>query len=646
MRKSKKQPLRQPPIQRGPQHPDVFTHASAWSRELTPEGVGPGDNDEKVISRKAILGVMGISLLIFLALVTQLIQLQVVRGERLRGVAEGNRIRKQITYAPRGRILSRDGTVLASNTASFQLSATPYRLPDSSSKRQDMYQRVAGVLKDESPQTISQSVKEKGLDHPRPVLISERIPRRTALKLEYMLPQLHGFGLSSIPTREYKTGAGLAHIVGYTGRVSERDISQHPDILPNGFIGKTGIEASYDDTLRGQNGVVKTEVDARGKPVRTLREQSTKAGEDVRLTIDYGLQKQFAQAIKRQMRKADVSRASGVIMDPATGAVRAMVSFPQFNHNLFADGISRQQFQRLKTDPAQPMLNRAIAAGYPSGSVIKPIVLLGALDTDTVNEDTIIHDRGSITVRSQYDPSVTFTYEGWNPSGLGPMNARRAIAMSSNIYFYTVAGGNNTFDGMGIDNLVNYLQMFGLGEATNVDLPNETRGRVPTPEWKRAQHGEVWHTGDTYNLAIGQGSLLVSPLQMLRAHSAIANGGNLMRPFLAQKAGPKVAAKPDITARDYRVVREGMRMVTSGSGTTPPSTFADVGASVAGKSGTAETNPGVRDSHAWYSAFAPSQDPQLQGVVILEDGEGGSKYAAPALADAFAWYFQGHDSHE
>jgi penicillin-binding protein 2 len=226
------------------------------------------------------------------------------------------------------------------------------------------------------------------------------------------------------------------------------------------------------------------------------------------------------------------------------------------------------------------------------------------------------------------------------------MNARRAIAMSSNIYFYTVAGGNNTFDGMGIDNLVNYLQMFGLGEATNVDLPNETQGRVPTPEWKRAQHGEVWHTGDTYNLAIGQGSLLVSPLQMLRAHSAIANGGNLMRPFLAQKAGPKVAAKPDITGRDYRVVREGMRMVTSGSGTTPPSTFADVGPSVAGKSGTAETNPGVRDSHAWYSAFAPFENPQLQGVVILEDGEGGSKYAAPALADAFAWYFQGHDSHD
>jgi penicillin-binding protein 2 len=164
------------------------------------------------------------------------------------------------------------------------------------------------------------------------------------------------------------------------------------------------------------------------------------------------------------------------------------------------------------------MLNRVVSAGYPSGSVIKPVVLAGALDTGTVTEDTTIHDRGSITVASQHDPSVTFTYEGWDPDGLGPMDARRAIAMSSNIYFYTVAGGNNQFEGMGIDNLTRYYRKFGLGSSTGIDLPNETEGRVPTPEWKQEEFGQPWYQGDTYNLAIGQGDLLMSPLQLARAH--------------------------------------------------------------------------------------------------------------------------------
>ncbi len=644
MRKRQKQPLRHQPIQHGPHSPDVFAKATEWSQELTPEGIGSGENGEKVISRKAIISIITVSLLVFLALGGQLVQLQVVNGERLRGIAEGNRIRKQITYAPRGQILDRDGTVLASNTASFQLSATPYQLPDSAEERNAMYQRIASVLDDVSVDSITKKVQEKGLDYPQPVLLSDRISRRVALRLEYILPELRGFSLNSIPTREYETGTSLAHILGYVGRVSDQDLEQHPDVLSTGFIGKAGVEAQYDQMLRGQNGVVETEVDARGHPIRTLRERSTRPGEDVRLTIDYGLQKRFARAIKQRMREADVSKASGIIMDPETGAVLAMVSFPSYNNNLFAAGITEQQFQRLKNDPAQPMLNRVIAAGYPSGSVIKPIVLLGALDTDTVTEDTIIHDRGSITVRSQYDPSVTFTYEGWEPSGLGPMNARRAIAMSSNIYFYTVAGGNNTFDGMGVDNLTTYMNMFGLGSKTGVDLSNETSGRVPTPEWKRQQSDQAWYTGDTYNLAIGQGDLLVSPLQMARAHAAIATDGELMRPFVAQNKQPKITARPDISDHDYEVVREGMRMVTSGDGTTSPSTFADVGVTVAGKSGTAETNPGVRDSHAWYSAFAPFEDPQLQGIVMLEGGQGGSQYAAPALADAYAWYFQNHDS--
>lgn len=605
-----------------------------------PGGIGHESQSDKIISRKSLTVVMIVSAVLFVGLLLQLAQLQVVQGERLRGIAEGNRIRKHITYASRGQILDRNGNVLAENTASFQLSITPYLLPDSSVERKHMYRQVADVVDGESSRSIARSIQEKGLDHPQPVLLRERIPREVALRLEYILPELRGFSLDSVPRREYTAKAGLAHIIGYVGRVSDEDLEHNSDILPTDFIGKAGIESRYDEKLRGQNGVIETEVDAQGRPIRTLRERPTQPGEDVRLTLDYGLQKRFAAAIRRQMQEAGVDKGSGVIMDPQTGEVLAMVSFPSYDNNIFARGIDQKTYDRLTSNPTRPMLNRAVAAGYPSGSVIKPIVLLGALDTNTVTEDTIIHDRGALTVTSQYDPSVTFTYEGWDTSGLGPMDARRAIAMSSNIYFYTVAGGDNNFDGMGVDNLTKYMKMFGLGKETGIDLPSETAGRVPTPEWKQEQFNQAWFTGDTYNLAIGQGDLLVSPLQMARAHAAIANGGKLMRPHLSSDARPEVMARPDISDHDYQVAREGMRMVTSGRGTTSPATFANVGVPVAGKSGTAETNPGVRDSHAWYSAFAPYDDPQLQGTVILEGGEGGSQYAAPALAEAYAWYFE------
>lgn len=634
-----KHPLRRTPIRHASQNPDVFSRSSQWKDQLTPGGIGGNTNEEKIISRKSVIGIMAVSTVLFVGLLVQLAYLQVVEGERLRGIAEGNRVREQVTFAPRGRILDRNGVVLAKNTASFQLSATPYQLPDKKEERARMYQRVAGILDTVSVDKIVTTIDEKGLSHPQPVLIEDGVSHKKALQLEYILPELHGFRLSSVPERQYKSEAALAHVLGYVGRISEADLEENPQLHPLDFIGRTGVEDTYDQVLRGQNGVIETEVDARGRPLRTLRERETRSGEDLRLTIDFTLQKRLHTAIRKQMRKAGVTEASGVIMDPDTGEVLAMVSIPSFDNNKFAGGIKENEFRKLVNNPAQPMLNRVVAAGYPSGSVIKPIVLLGALDTGTVTENTIIHDRGEITVRSQYDPSVTFTYEGWDPSGLGAMNARRAIAMSSNIYFYTVAGGNNDIDGMGIDNLTRYMKMFGLGSRTGIDLPNETAGRVPTPAWKKKQFDKGWYTGDTYNLAIGQGNLLVSPLQMARAHAAIANDGKLLKPQLNLDSQTEVVSRPSVQDYYFRVAQEGMREVVT-NGTTSPSVFADVGVPVAGKSGTAESNPGVRKSHAWYSAYAPYGDPELQGMVLLEEGEGGSQYAAPALAEAFEWHFR------
>lgn len=640
----KKRTLRHAPIIHSKSaNSEVFEKASEWSDSLAPHSLGEDSSasaEESTISRTPLLFIGLVSALLFFVLLLQLFHLQVAEGERMRGIAEGNRVREQVTYAPRGRILDRNGVVLADNTASFQLSATPYLLPKEAPERERMYREVASIIDDVSTQDIKDEISQEGLDGPQPVLLAEGLPHETALEIEYILPDLKGFDLNSVPIRDYKSDSGLSHILGYVGRVSEEDIKENPDIYPIDFIGKLGVESEYDEVLRGQNGVVETEVDALGRPLRTLRERPTEPGQDIKLTIDYGLQKQLADSLRQQMNKAGVDSGAGVILDPRTGDVLAMVSLPSYDNNKFAKGIESQEYQRLINHPDQLMFNRAAAGGYPSGSIIKPISLMGALDTNTVTEDTVINDTGSLVVRSQYDPSATFTFMGWEPEGLGPMDARRAIAMSSNIYFYKVAGGHRDFEGMGIDNLVKYYKKFGLGSQTGIDLPEETAGRVPTPEWKKEQTGEEWYVGDTYNLGIGQGDLLVSPLQMARAHAAIANNGKLFRPNLMSGNEPEVTSKLNIKNHYFRVVQEGMRQTVSGGGTTSPATFADVGAPVAGKSGTAETDPGGnRDPHAWYSAYAPYDDPQLQGVVLLEEGEGGSQYAAPVLADVFKRYF-------
>lgn len=611
--------------------------ASVWMGQLLPRGMGVNTIPDAAVKRTPIVIMAVIGMVILVVLTMQLLHLQLVEGERLRGMAEGNRIRERITYAPRGEITDRNGKVLASNTASYQLAATPYLLPEAGEERRVIYREIAATIDSLSVSDITNTIQEEGLGSPEQVVLEDGISHETALQLEYQLPEWKGMAVESIPVRDYESEAALAHILGYVGRVSSGDLDKNPDLNPNGFVGKHGIEKQYDGRLRGQDGVVETEVDALGRPLRTLRETDTRAGEDIALSIDYQLQMQFTQSLRKYINERDVESGAGVIMHPETGEVLAMASVPSFDNNAFQTGISSERYRQLLEDPKQPMLNRAISGAYPTGSTIKPITLMGALETGVVNENTIIHDRGAITVTSQYDPGASFTFEGWDPSGLGPMNARRAIAMSSNIYFYTVGGGHGNFEGMGVEALTRYYTMFGLGSDSGIDLPNASEGLIPTPEWKREQTGESWYVGDTYNLSIGQGDLQASPIQMARAYAALINGGRLVSPHLVSPEQEE--QQIDVSQDNLQVAQEGMRQVVSGGGTTSPAVFADVGVDVAGKSGTAETAPDMRDPHAWYVAYAPYEDPELVSAVIVEEGEGGSDYAAPVIAEAFAAYF-------
>ena len=607
--------------------------AEDWSEALL---VGKprrtADPNGQIYARRRILLVTAVMVLMLLGLVARLFFMQVVSAENYLNLANGNRVRLIVQYAARGNILDTKGRVLASNTLSYQLSATPYLLSDEPKNQNQDIKRVAQILKS-TPNRIKKAVFDEGPEFTQPLVVAEKLNRQQALRLETVIPRLEGFSLDLIPIRKYDARGALAHVIGYSGRVSEADLEANKDtLLPTDFIGKSGVEQSFDDHLRGKNGWLRVEVDALGRPVRVLGRQNAVSGKDLRLSIDRDVQISLTDAIAAQMQKANVLRASGVAMNPINGQVLAVVSLPSYDNNLFASGISQTDFSSLNNNPNQPLYNKAIAGGYSSGSTIKPLVASAALQEGVVTDKTVIVDTDHIAVGS-------FRFRSWRPGGLGPQTVRSAIAWSSNIYFMTVGGGNGPIAGLGEERLTSYYSEFGLGQPTGIPLPGEITGRVPDRQWKLDNKGEDWFIGDSYNISIGQGDLLITPLQLSVAHSAIANGGKVVQPQLKDNAKTKVKNRLDVSAENLQIVREGMRQVLTG-GTTSEGIFGAVPVKVAGKSGTAETDPeGGRRPHAWYSAFAPYEDPEILVTVMLEEGVGGSTFAAPAIAQAMATYF-------
>lgn len=625
---------------------EMALKATHWSEQMLPQGVA-GVTGESTNSQRQSLLIIAVILAAGIGLVVRLFQLQVSAHEQYAQLADGNRIRDSIAHAPRGNIYDRQGRLLASNTVGYELSVTPYLLPESSQSREEMYDLITQAA-DVSPLSIKAKAEAEGLDYPLPITAINNLEHKQALSIMQHLPRLAGWHISQVPQRKYVSDSGLAHILGYTASVDQEDLEADEDknLLPVDKIGKAGVELQYDHILRGQNGFERTEVNTLGQPVRVLAQTRFKKGQDITLTIDLDVQRRLARELKEQMKNARVSRASAVAVDPQTGEVLAMVSLPSYDNNLFARGISHAQFDRLASDPDQPLLNKVISGGYTTGSTIKPVVASAALEEKVVTPDTIIVDSGAIAVTSVYQPGQQFIFRGWRPGGLGPMNVRRAIAWSSNIYFYTVGGGYGGIEGLGVDRLTSYYRQFGLGEPSGIDLPGEIAGRVPDREWKLANKNEDWFVGDSYNISIGQGDLLVSPLQLTLADMAIANGGYLLKPQILLKIGDETVARRQIrrevpvAKQNIQIVREGMRQVLT-DGTTCECTFASVPVKVAGKSGTAQTTSNdERRPHAWFTAFAPYEKPQIMITAMLEEGSGGSLYAAPAIAGAMNTFFK------
>ncbi|HHD92147.1 MAG TPA: penicillin-binding protein 2 [Candidatus Portnoybacteria bacterium] len=439
--------------------------------------------------------------------------------------------------------------------------------------------------------------------------------------------------------RKYPQGEYFSHILGYLGGMTKAEKDKCSQCQSNEDIGKTGIEEEYQNYLRGKTGKRIFEVNALGK---TIREEYTiipKKGDTIVLSINAELQKRLFNEIKQQIKISHLKtkRAVAVAVNPQNGKILASVSYPSFNNNLFLQKhIDQKQYKKLWSDPNTPLLNRVIQGLYPPGSIIKPLIASAALQEGIVDQKTVLDCPPYLKIGRQL-------FRDWKSQGI--INIIQAIAESSDVFFYQIGGGYKKFEGLGIQKIDHYLKLFGLGQKTNIDLPSENPGLVPSNKWKKSRIGYSWYIGDTYHLSIGQGYLLITPLQMAMALSAVANGGILYQPQLIDKIlnydkiikafQPIIARHNFIDPKNINIAKEGMRQAVI-SGTARQ--LNDLPVTAGGKTGTAEVARGK--PHSWFVGFAPYENPQILLLVLVENGGEGYQVAEPIADHVLKWWFE------
>lgn len=582
-------------------------------------------------------------------LFTQLFNLQIIQGEKLKDLAEGNRIRIQTIMAPRGYIVDRYGKQLARNTASFSLVATPADIPTDGlatieQRLSELFNIPLNEIQDKLKNLDSHSIQQ--------IVIKRGLTQQDSILFATQADHFAGFSIKSIPIREYLEAEIFSHILGYTGAISDTELGMNAseNYDPNDLIGKSGIELADEKFLRGTNGNTQVEVDASGRPIKVLGNVAPKPGNIVELNIDSELQQEIYNSFPKG------SKGAAVALNPKTGEVLALVSVPGFNNNLFASGISTTDYQTLLQDKNLPLFNRAISGTYPPGSTIKLVTAAAALQEHVVTKNTIINDNGVLVINNQFNPSIKYYFVGWKRSGLGPMNVKDAIAESSDIYFYTVAGGHpsSNINGLGAEKLAEYYRRFGMGSVTGIDIQGERTGVVADPAWKANyfQNDPItskWYLGDTYHISIGQGDMLATPLQVASWTATIANNGTFNKPRLLKdvkdqsgtvvyEPKPEILINSGVSLDNIKSVQEGMRenvIGAKGSGRQ----LATLPISSAGKTGTSQFDGAdLSRTHAWFTSYAPYENPEIVVTVLVEAGGEGHAAALPIAKNALKWW--------
>ena len=633
----------------------------------------------------------------FLALVGQLWRLQMVRGSYYQTMADKNRFRLEQNVAPRGIIYDRRGHVLVRNLPQITVSVIPAYLPEDEAKRNELLFGLAtlldmpmrGLSTSRTPWGVVQPGVEVGPDRAngildileeaelapyRPALLKRDVPRQVAMILEEEHLDWPGVLVQALPVREYLTGSLTSHVLGYVGPIPQEQAEAYEaqGYNPNQhLVGLSGVENTFEQELRGQDGQKLIEVDVAGREVQVVGEtQSTVPGNNLRLTLDLDLQRATEDIMRRQLRSIYKEQGVAIAMNPQTGEILAMVSLPSYENNDFTGGISPEALQALQEDPNHPLVNHAISGMFPPGSTFKMIIASAGLEEEVITTSTRLFCGGILWLPNRFypeDPSLAQPFYCWIYHDYhgqhGTLGVLSALTQSCDIFFYQVGGGyRDRFEGLGEERIGYYAELFGFGEPSGLDLPGEATGLVPTVKWKRVNYSESWVTGDTYNMSIGQGFMLSTPLQVLNATAAVANGGTLYRPQIVHEIidsegniirafAPDVIRQIPVSANNLEIVRQGMRGAVAGPGGTAHSIYVP-GIAVAGKTGTAEffvdrNKDGLPDrdregnlpTHAWFTAFAPYQNPEIALVVFVFGGGEGSAVAVPVANEILNYYF-------
>lgn len=591
--------------------------------------------------------------ILFGVLVLQLARMQIAQHDSYQARAENNRLRTISILPSRGLIYDRNGEQLVKNEPIFSAAVVPADV------KEDQTLVVAAELSKAtgvSPAEIATKVVDarKSKDPFTPIIVKTALSDETAFQLRERQSELPGVQVLVESVRDYPYGSLISHVMGFVGRIDE---AEYADLKGSGYgindrLGKAGVEYTYQDILRGLPGYKIVEIDAAGKEVGAVQTSNPRTAGNLVLSIDLDLQEHVTDYLQKGMGAS--SNAAAIVMNVHSGEVLSMVSLPAYDDNIVTDPVDQERLPALLNDPTKPMLNHAISEVNPPGSTFKMVTGSAALQEGVAGPDTTITSRGAITVQDEYTAGRVWVMRDW--AVLGTMNFYRGLAMSSDVYFYYLSGGyfdrgREVFHGLGADRLARYARSYGFGAPTGIDLPGEAAGNVPDPQWKEDNIDEVWTLGDTYNFGIGQGYLTVTPMQLLRVTAAIANGGDLLVPHVVrevvdekgnvlQKIETKVANKMPISSANFAIMREALRQAAVYG---PARTGASSQVTIAAKTGTAEFGVQLPDgrymsSHAWYTGYAPVDNPEIAVVVFLEKGIGATN-GGPVAKQIFDYYF-------
>lgn len=574
---------------------------------------------------------------VFLILLARLWFLQFIVKDQLKEMSENNRLRFIPVASSRGSLLDRNGKILVNNTPSYSLAVIPNEVKD----RDALLDTLASILKIDRSELLAKWEKGKGRAKYMPVILASGISRDQLEYFEENSLRLSGIEVEVKPVREYPEGSFAAHLLGYIGEISEKELalSEFTDYNPGDYVGKSGIERSFESILHGDDGGRQIEVDARGRYLRTVNETLPTTGHSVILTIDKELQAATEKALGDKA-------AAAVVMEVNSGELLAFASSPAFDPSLFSGRMPPEKWDAYLNDIRHPLENKALKGQYPPGSTFKIITALAGLAEGMIDDTTSVNCKGEYKLGNN-------KFHCWNRKGHGNVNLKGAMRESCDVYFYMLG------ERLGVDRIARYAKMFGLGEPMGCGLENEKSGFVPTSEWKEKKYGKKWYRGETLPVSIGQGYLLMTPIQLAAMTAGVATDGKIYRPHLVKKILdrdgktikeylPEVIKTVSLKPEHFRMVKEGLfAVVNETRGTGAAARLYEV--KVAGKTGTSQVIK-LNDSrgpvayehrdHALFVAYAPYDKPEVAVAVVIEHGEHGGGAAASVAGKILRRYFE------